>query len=233
MGLRSARVFTNIVKPLLLDMYLRLPKPVSVGAYSLGRLVLPLHRPKAFEKAFNRIASYGPKGDYLEFGVYRGDSFIKAYKLAITYGFTNMRFFAFDSFQGLPGNEGHFRRGDYAFPKQLFHRMIDKAGVDVSRVITVEGWFSDSLQESVKTQYALKTAAIIHVDCDLYESAREVLRFIEDVVHIGTILIFDDWYSFSSVDGNSEVRGEEKAFTEWPSNRRFEPFDKYEIVRSH
>ena len=57
----------------------------------------------------------------------------------------------------------------------------------------------------------IKKAALIWVDCDLYESTVPVLNFITDYVQDGTIIVFDDWFSFK---GNLNM-GEQRAFREW------------------
>src|SRR2546423_1376775 len=51
------------------------------------------------------------EGDYLEFGVFRGDHFSAAFHLAQTAGLPAMRFYAFDSFAGLPAIAGHDAAG--------------------------------------------------------------------------------------------------------------------------
>ena len=56
----------------------------------------------------------------------------------------------------------------------------------------------------MKAKYVLKSAETIHVDCDLHESAKEVLRFIEGMVQRGTILIFDDWHAYSGHEDENE-----------------------------
>jgi O-methyltransferase len=57
----------------------------------------------------------------------------------------------------------------------------------------------------------MKKAAIIHVDCDLYASAKIALEFVKPLLVDGTVIIFDDWYCFR---GKSEF-GEQCAFNEW------------------
>src|SRR5882672_12691289 len=46
------------------------------------------------------------EGDYMEFGVFRGDSFIKAFHFAKFAELFSMKFYAFDSFSGYPPLEG-------------------------------------------------------------------------------------------------------------------------------
>ncbi len=57
----------------------------------------------------------------------------------------------------------------------------------------------------------LIVAAIVFIDCDLYESTRDVLLFLKRKMIPGGVIIFDDWFCFK---GNLE-RGEQKAFNEW------------------
>ena len=75
----------------------------------------------------------------------------------------------------------------------------------------IEGYFEQSLTEELKARLHRRRVAVALIDCDLYESTAVVLRFIEDLIADGTILLFDDWNCF---DGDDE-RGERKAFTEF------------------
>jgi hypothetical protein len=49
------------------------------------------------------------------------------------------------------------------------------------------------------------------IDCDLYSSTKPVLEFITNLIDNGTILIFDDWFSYKG----SPNHGEQKACNEW------------------
>lgn len=75
----------------------------------------------------------------------------------------------------------------------------------------VPGFYDETLTADTKEQLSLQRAAIILIDCDLYESTVPVLEFITDLVDQGTILIFDDWYRFKG-DPN---KGEQRACNEW------------------
>lgn len=158
------------------------------------------------------------EGDYLEFGVNRGGSFVSAYHFAKRSKMESIRFYAFDSFQGLPEITGidaegfsHFREGTFACDIEEFRRILSKKKVDLERVSLIPGWYDEVLNEETKKKLPIKTAAIIWIDCDLYESTVPVLNFITDYVQDGTVLIFDDWFCFRG-DPN---RGERKAFKEW------------------
>ncbi|MEK7097767.1 MAG: TylF/MycF/NovP-related O-methyltransferase, partial [Patescibacteria group bacterium] len=157
----------------------------------------------------------GGGGDYLEFGVFKGSNFSEVYRIAKAKKLTDMRFFAFDSFEGLPeGSEkefGQFAEGEYSASLERFNANLQKSGVDLKDVQAVKGWFKDMLNAETKKRLGLKSAAIIWIDSDLYESAVPVLDFITDLVVDGTILVFDDWFFFK---GNPN-RGEQRAFREW------------------
>lgn len=179
-------------------------------------------------------------GDYLEFGVYRGGSFIAAFhameknrrnlasanKASSEVGKwlrTQPRLFAFDSFAGLPGGDAErqsdYWEGAYACSEEEFRRNVREGGVDMGRVITVPGMYDTSLTAEVKARHGLRQAAMVMIDCDLYESTVPVLNFITDLVGQGTILVFHDWFRFKG----SPNQGEQRACREWlERNPQFE-----------
>lgn len=190
------------------------------------------------------------EGDYLEFGVFRGDSFIRSYgtirdvyrsrsldeihsveyRNQVLQLWTNMRFFAFDSFSGLPSTDAFDRQtndfveGKFACDLPAFRKNIKSGGVDLSKVVTVPGWFEETCVAETIKKYEMRAAAIIHVDCDLYDSASVALKFIEPLLVDGTVLIFDDWYCFR---GNPEL-GERRAFLEWSRDMPGWTFTEYQ-----
>ena len=154
-------------------------------------------------------------GDYLEFGCAAGASFIHAYRQA-AHRMPWMRFWAFDSFQGLPRPEGidmagEAREGLFACDQPTFMRNLRAADVDLGRVVCVSGWYRNSLTPLVKDTHRLRVASIVYIDCDLYQSAVEALAFVTDLVETGTVLIFDEWFTAKG-DPN---RGEQRACAEW------------------
>jgi hypothetical protein len=179
-------------------------------------------------------------GDYLEFGVLAGSSFIKAYRsmhqahidLTIRTDTNNVtaedqsrrnaswerrRFFAFDSFEGLPEVDGldkhgtEFTKGKYASSLERFQRNVLSAGVPESSTKIVKGWFNETLTQATIGKYELKHAAIVYIDSDLYESAKSALNFIKPLIVDGTVIMFDEWFGFR---GNPDL-GERRAFKEF------------------
>ena len=171
------------------------------------------------------------EGDYYEFGVFKGESLIEAYKtISMTDRFCNSRYnaevpsfpgiprfrcFCFDSFQGLPKPEGIdvgdvFQEGYYKCDYDTFVENIASGGVDMDRVNIIKGWYRD-LDYQVMEEYRMEKARIIHIDCDLYESARDALAFCTNLITDGTVIVFDDWFCFRG----HPHRGEQQAFREW------------------
>ena len=170
--------------------------------------------------AMQYVRSNCVPGDYLEFGSYEGNSFISAYHLAQAQGLQDMRFYSFDSFRGLPEFKGidqdradaiQYYPGDFACDIQTFRRNLRSSGVGLAKVQLIEGFYEDSLKEELKAKLPIRAAAVVMVDCDLYESARLVLDFVTDYLVHGSILMFDDWYNFKG----DPQRGEQRAFYEW------------------
>jgi hypothetical protein len=172
---------------------------------------------KAIDSAIDYLASNGPSGDYYEFGLYRGYTFWYAQHAADRAGLAGMRFFGFDSFAGLPDVQGQDRRagvfisGDYSCTREEVERFVSSHGFDWSRATLVEGFFDSSLTAERKLQYRMGPAALVLVDCDLYQSTVPVLAFLADVLQDGTVILFDDWYCFAGAPD----RGEPRAFAEF------------------
>jgi O-methyltransferase len=163
------------------------------------------------EKAMNFLVQCEVRGDYMEFGVFEGRTFTYAYKVARR-ARLDMRFYAFDSFCGLPGvkgvdGDGEFSEGQFSASRNLFERACRKAGVDKSLVHVVEGFYEQTLPNcGINSR-----VAFAWIDCDLYESAVPVLDFLTDKLVNGAIIVFDDWFCFK---GDPD-KGECRACREW------------------
>ena len=70
----------------------------------IGKIALP-DPPKYIDLAAQWKTWHNIEGDYCEFGVYTGRQFIHAYR-SISQNSHGERFYAFDSFEGLPKPEG-------------------------------------------------------------------------------------------------------------------------------
>lgn len=121
--------------------------------------------------------------DYLEFGVYRGESILYWAKINQN---KNSRFFGFDSFEGLPED------WELNHPKGFFTTNGNIPKTDDSRIQFVKGWFQKVLSE-FKKSFIPKNQLVIHIDSDLYSSALFVLTQMNDLMPKDTIIIFDEF----------------------------------------
>ena len=146
--------------------------------------------------SFNHI-----EGDYLEFGCYGGMTFGLAHKYKHVLGL-NMKLYAFDSFQGLPKPEGidihaQWEGGAFAMGIAEFTNKLEHIGVEKKECVIVPGFYSKSLIENPPVKIGLKKAALVYIDCDLYESTVSVLDYVLPILQTGTILAFDDYFCFN------------------------------------
>lgn len=186
-------------------------------------------------KAAHMAVGGGMHGDYYEFGVFEGRSICSAFwafkwayeSILGDYDFlmdnrnlkrisdewSKMKFYGYDSFEGLPEPKGHdlggpFLKGNYSCPKDRVREVLSDHNVDSRKIVLVKGWF----KEIDKTEIGnIRKASVIHIDCDLYESTVDALEICRHILQDGTIIIFDDWFQFRS----SPFKGEQRAFFEW------------------
>ena len=165
--------------------------------------------------AISFVRSEGVEGDYAEFGVYTGRTFVEAWRIAGELGEAgSRRFFAFDSFEGLPetvgiDDTGRWGQGEFSFARRDFEARLRRARVPADHVHIVEGFYDQTL--ATPEQIPLDKVAIAWVDCDLYSSTVPVLEYLTARLAHGSILLFDDWYCFKADPG----RGEQRACSEW------------------
>jgi O-methyltransferase len=156
----------------------------------------------------------GVHGDYYEFGIYRGFTFWAAERAARRLGL-DMRFFGFDSFEGLPAigetDEGEFHEGEFACDEATVRTSLSRYGVDWERTFIVSGTFDHVSEVAAPFAAVMRPASVVLVDCDLYVSTVPALAFIEPFLQPGTLVLFDDWDSF---DANDD-KGERRAFREF------------------
>jgi O-methyltransferase len=178
-----------------------------------------LSRQLLFDTVVGFVDDCKIEGSYLEFGCAGGGSLIDIFhSVALFPRLSAMQFYVFDSFEGLPEPSGldgdEFRRyekGEFACDLDRYKKNVRKGGVDLKRVRCIQGWYDKTLTQELKEELPIQKASIVLIDCDLYESTVPVLDFIADYMQNGTVLIFDDWFSYK---GRLD-RGEAKAFKEW------------------
>ncbi len=125
---------------------------------------------------------------YLEFGVYKGDS-IRYLSSISTH--PDSRFVGFDTFTGLPEDWIELSR---TVKSATFDTGGELPRSDDTRVSFVKGLFQDTLTEFLG-DYKSTRQLVLHNDADLYSSTLYVLTHANDIITPGTIVIFDEFYS--------------------------------------
>jgi O-methyltransferase len=153
-------------------------------------------------------------GYYFEFGCHRGRTMRLAWD-AFHHLF-DRTYVGFDSFEGLPPFASYdcmpiWSQGGLATSEQEFRAIITAHGVPDDRLVTIKGFFRHSLNVACAARLLPTAAAVVYVDCDLYDSTVPVLEFVRPFLTRGTILVFDDWFCFH---GDPD-RGERRAFREF------------------
>jgi O-methyltransferase len=134
--------------------------------------------------------------DYLEFGVFQGESLRQWVDLN---NHTGSRFFGFDSFEGLPEN---WRSGQ---AKGCFNVGGAVPRIADQRVNFIKGWFEDTIPPFAR-DFSAKNRLVLHLDADLYASTMLALLYLNPFMSKRTLLIFDEFY-----DRNHEF----KALMDW------------------
>jgi predicted O-methyltransferase YrrM len=125
--------------------------------------------------------------------------------------------FGFDTFVGLP-SPWIDKKGQKILEKGYFS--TDGEIPVVRKVKFFKGLFKDTIPNYLLIAQPI---ALLHIDCDLYESTVDVLYPLSDWIRSGTIIVFDEWYyNYDKFYDDHE----QKAFYEWVANLGL----KYELV---
>jgi O-methyltransferase len=174
-----------------------------------------LARSHFFDRAFKALVYNGIKGDYLEFGSHGARTITLAYRAAVRHG-NNAHMWAFDSFEGLPsashGADLHpeWPEGSMSTSEAVFHELCRRRGLPRDRYTTVPGFYEQSLRASDRPLPS--EVALAYVDCDLYSSTAEVLKFLEPRLAPGAIVAFDDYFCWTADGPSGEQRAADEAF---------------------
>lgn len=176
----------------------------------------------------NGLSQDGVIRSYFEFGCHR----VRTFRMALSEARKKMfdwRFFAFDSFEGLPEASGidvfpGFEAGNLKTSEDEFWKIIGSHNVFVDRVESVKGYFNVSLNNTLAENLKQRkvVASLAYIDCDFYESTKDVLNFIDMFLEEGSVIVFDDWNLYKG----SPKKGQRLAFSEFKNSSKwsFEPF---------
>jgi hypothetical protein len=139
------------------------------------------------------------------------------------------KYWGFDSFKGLPEpiteELGVFHEGQFDYEMTQVNKNLTKNKVDLTKIKLVPGFYEESLSDELRNQLVSENfkVSVLYLDCDLYESTLCVLNFIEEFLQSGTVICFDDWYSY----GAHKDKGQPRAVVEFLQNHPGVKFDEW------
>ena len=173
--------------------------------------VLKLRR---LEQAMRQVETKGVAGDFLEFGVALGGSAILLAKQAKAHG---RGFHGFDVFATIPpptsekddekskkryeviasgGSTGIGGDEYYGYKGDLFSEVRDSFSrygvpVDGKRVQLHKGLFEETWVGA-----GVRSAAVVHIDCDWYDPVAFCLASVADILSPGGLIVLDDYHDY-------------------------------------
>jgi O-methyltransferase len=131
-------------------------------------------------------------GDILEVGVWRGGTGVLMARRAQLKGL-DARVFLADTFAGVAkagAEDPWYRGGEHADTSpEMVTELAVRMGVDVELLV---GMFPDETSDRV----ADVRLRLVHIDVDVYNSARDTLEWAWPRLSVGGVVIFDDYGSF-------------------------------------
>jgi O-methyltransferase len=123
---------------------------------------------------------------FLEFGVFRGQSF--------GYWVNNNKnpassFTGFDTFTGLPEDWGNEKKGSFSAKGNIPDIKDTRVKFEVGLIQDTLPGFLPTINKGVKK--------IIHIDVDLYNATLFSLVYLQPFIEKGDILIFDDFFTIT------------------------------------
>ncbi len=150
------------------------------------------------------------RGEIVEFGIFKGNSFFRWIKFRDLLEQTNSRkVIGFDIFGDFP--EAHFdddkakrdafvaeTNGGKSISLEEINALLDQQGLN-KNVDIIKGDILVTLDEYLEKNPHLKIS-LLHIDVDLYEPSKHILEKLYNKVTTGGIIIFDDYGAFAGTN---------------------------------
>jgi O-methyltransferase len=157
------------------------------------------HRAEALISAVHYSVHCSVNGEIAEFGTHTGRT-AKILAGAMRLFRVDKTLHLLDSFEGLPEatsqadkENDHVKCGVWSrgnlkgLSEAELLKSVESFGI---QAVTWRGWFADTLPLLDGVKFS-----VVHLDCDLYQSTKDVLRILADknILTDGAMLLFDDW----------------------------------------
>ena len=140
-------------------------------------------------------------GLFCEFGVFSGTTINYVANQCV-----ERTVFGFDSFEGIPEAWNFLPKGAFK---------VDNLPKVRKNVVLVKGWFDESIDPFLK-QHS-ENLLYLHIDSDLYSSAKTIFNSFATRIKKGTIIVFDEYFNYPDWES-----GEFRAFQEFISSTEHE-----------
>ena len=160
-------------------------------------------------------------GDFVELGCYKGDTSLL---LADLLKDSLKQLWIYDSFEGLPEKTDfdesplgeNFKEGELLVTKREVKERFLRSGLKLP--VIKKGWFSDFSKSDLPEEIAF-----CFLDGDFYESIRDGLLLVEDILAPEASLIVHDY-------NNPALPGVKKAVDAWIGTRRLHVLESCAII---
>ncbi len=184
-----------------------------------------------FQKVFDFLTDNKITGNYFEFGIHRCRTFRMVLSEARKHNIKDMKFFAFDSFEGLPERHAEddsidkWKKGALTTSENDFMSMVKEHGLYLSNIFLEKGFYEDRLKKELVSKYKKEHnyASLVNIDCDFYSSAVSVFNFIDELLIEGSVIYIDDMFAGYKGQRN---KGVARAFYEYEKSSKWS-FEKY------
>lgn len=170
---------------------------------------------------YHNVSNVTVDGLWLEFGVWVGTSINLIAQMMNMLEHGHKTVYGFDSFEGLPEDWVDPETGERQ--EQGYKGCFDLQGEFPQKrydnIEYVKGWFNETLPEFAKEHKG--PVALLHIDSDLYSSAKTIFDCLGDRIVPGTVIMFDEFYNYTGYQAH-----EYKAFKEFVEERNV----KYEWI---
>jgi len=172
-------------------------KHITELEHQIGRL-------QNFRAIIQDIAGKDIKGDFIEFGTWRGFSLLWTAYFCQRAALFDRAIIGVDGFVGLPNSDGDFRLGQFSDVTRKICEHNLRAATELygqikARIAIHEALFDDA--RKMRPILAGKKFAFVHIDCDIGSAAFTLFRRIQetDCLADTCYLLFDDYGCESSL----------------------------------
>jgi len=158
------------------------------------------------ELCAKKISQWGIKGGYYDFECYKGKTIINAHKAFKEYSL-NINIYGFDDFRDAPNLKTDYYTSEIInktkWSKKSLLNYLNNSDFGLNNTLITKIDYDDLPSSNLKSDINFDKAAIIWIDCNIYNNTLQVLNWVKEFIQTGTIIVFDDYFRFNPPYGES------------------------------